>query len=414
MKLLTIGEFARAARLSPKALRLYDELGLLRPFRVDEWTGYRYYAPSQLERARLVAWLRRLGMPLTQIGAVVESPPPEAAAAVEAFLRVTEADFAERKRLAQFLISYLSEGASAMPESVSSSVPSGAFGAFEASGASGVPLAVRYAAASDIGRVRAQNQDLGYAGPRLVAVADGFGPGGDRASAAAIDALRRLESAPLAPAYAAGATGQVAGSAESTDVVPADLLNVLSEAVSVASASVRSIAESDPGLAGSGSTLTAMFLSGSRLALVHIGDSRAYLYRDGGLFQVTHDHSVTQSMIDAGRLTPEEAGSHPQRSLLIRAIGAEADLLREAGMPEARAAEATTPDLSLLEARPGDRYLLTSDGLTAVVPVAAIREVLAATALSPEEVVTRLITLANEAGGPDNIALALADITEAA
>jgi len=417
VKLLTIGEFARAARLSPKALRLYDELGLLRPFRVDEWTGYRYYAPSQLERARLVAWLRRLGMPLTQIGAVVESPPPEAAAAVAAFLRVTEADFAERQRLAQFLISYLAEGASAMPESVSSSVPSGAsgaFGAFEASGASGVPLAVRYAAASDIGRVRAQNQDLGYAGPRLVAVADGFGPGGDRASAAAIDALRRLESAPLAPAYAAGATGQVAGSAESTDVVPADLLNVLSEAVSVASASVRSIAESDPGLAGSGSTLTAMFLSGSRLALVHIGDSRAYLYRDGGLFQVTHDHSVTQSMIDAGRLTPEEAGSHPQRSLLIRAIGAEAGLLREAGMPEARAAEATTPDLSLLEARPGDRYLLTSDGLTAVVPVAAIREVLAATALSPEEVVTRLITLANEAGGPDNIALALADITEAA
>jgi len=426
VKLLTIGEFARAARLSPKALRLYDELGLLRPFRVDEWTGYRYYAPSQLERARLVAWLRRLGMPLAQIGTVVESPPPEAAAAVEAFLRVTEADFAERKRLAQFLISYLSEGASAMPESVSSSVPSrvsGVSGAFEASGtsgasgasgASGVPLAIRYAAASDIGRVRPQNQDAGYAGPRLVAVADGFGPGGDRASAAAIDALRRLESAPLAPAYAAGATGQVAGSAESTDVVPADLLNVLSEAVSVASASVRSIAESDPGLAGSGSTLTAMFLSGSRLALVHIGDSRAYLYRDGGLFQVTHDHSVTQSMIDAGRLTPEEAGSHPQRSLLIRAIGAEADLLREAGMPEARAAEATTPDLSLLEARPGDRYLLTSDGLTATVPVAAIREVLAATALSPEEVVTRLITLANEAGGPDNIALALADITEAA
>ena len=423
MKLLTIGEFARAARLSPKALRLYDELGLLRPFRVDEWTGYRYYAPSQLERARLVAWLRRLGMPLAQIGTVMESPPPEAAAAVAAFLRVTEADFAERQRLAQFLISYLAEGASAMPESVSSSVPSGVSGvsgAFEASGASGVsgapgvPLAIRYAAASDIGRVRLQNQDTGYAGPRLVAVADGFGPGGDQASAAAIDALRRLESAPLAPAYAAGATGQVAGSAESTDVVPADLLNVLSEAVSVASASVRSIAESDPGLAGSGSTLTAMFLSGSRLALVHIGDSRAYLYRDGGLFQVTHDHSVTQSMIDAGRLTPEEAGSHPQRSLLIRAIGAEAGLLREAGMPEARAAEATTPDLSLLEARPGDRYLLTSDGLTAVVPVAAIREVLAATALSPEEVVTRLITLANEAGGPDNIALALADITEAA
>jgi protein phosphatase len=410
VKLLTIGEFARAARLSPKALRLYDELGLLRPFRVDEWTGYRYYAPSQLERARLVAWLRRLGMPLAQIGVVVESPPPEAAAAVAAFLGVTEADFAERKRLAQFLISYLSEGASTMPESVSSSVPSEVS---RASGVSGVPLAIRYAAASDIGRVRAQNQDAGYAGPRLIAVADGFGPGGDRASAAAIDALRRLESAPP-PASSDPAAGQVTGSAETAAVVPADLLNVLSDAVSAASASVHSITESDPGLAGSGSTLTAMLLSGSRLALVHIGDSRAYLYRDGGLFQVTHDHSVTQSMIDAGRLTPEEARSHPQRSLLIRAIGAEADLLREAGMPEARAAEATTPDLSLLEARPGDRYLLTSDGLTTVIPVAVIRETLADAALSPEEVVTRLITLANEAGGPDNIALALADITEAA
>ena len=416
VKLLTIGEFARAARLSPKALRLYDELGLLRPFRVDEWTGYRYYAPSQLERARLVAWLRRIGMPLAQIDAVVESPPAQAAASVAAYLRVTEADFAERQRLAQFLISYLSEGASAMPESVESTSPS------VPSGASGVALAVRYAAASDIGRVRQRNQDAGYAGPRLVAVADGFGPGGDRASAAAIDALRQLELAPPAPGLAGppagGAvtetgTGQVTGSAESPTVVPADLFNVLSDAVSAANASVSSIAESDPGLVGSGSTLTAMLLSGSRLALVHIGDSRAYLYRDGGLFQVTHDHSVTQSMIDAGRLTPEEAGSHPQRSLLIRAIGAEADLLREAGLPEALADAATTPDLSLLEAQPGDRYLITSDGLTSVVPVAVIRETLADAALSPEEIVGRLIMMANEAGGPDNIACAVADITEA-
>ncbi len=116
VKLLTIGEFARQARLSQKALRLYDELGLLRPFRVDEWSGYRYYAPSQLERARLVAWLRRLGMPLAQIGAVLDAPPAEAAVLVAAFLRVTEADFAERQRLAQFLISYLREGATAMPD----------------------------------------------------------------------------------------------------------------------------------------------------------------------------------------------------------------------------------------------------------------------------------------------------------
>jgi len=416
VKLLTIGEFARAARLSPKALRLYDELGLLPPFRVDEWSGYRYYAPSQLERARLVAWLRRLGMPLAQIGAVAESPPATAAALVAAFLHTIEADFAERQRLAQFLITYFSEGATAMPEPavpVPATVP----------GASEIPLVIRYAAASDTGLVRERNQDAGYAGPRLVAVADGFGPAGDRASAAAIDALRPLESAPLSPEatgsatgglVAEAATGQVADSAKPPGVVPADLLNALSEAVSAASVSLRSIAESDPGLADSGSTLTAMLLSGSRLALVHIGDTRAYLFRDGGLFQVTHDHSVTQSMIDAGRLTPEEAASHPQRSLLLRALGASGDAMREAGIPEAQASAAGTPDLSLLDARAGDRYLLCSDGLTSVVPVAAIRETLSAAALFPDEVVRRLITLANEAGGPDNIACAVADITEAA
>ncbi len=378
VKLLTIGEFARLARLSQKALRLYDELGLLRPFRVDEWSGYRYYAPSQLERARLVAWLRRAGMPLAQIGAVLGAPPAEAAALVAAFLRVTEADFAERQRLAQFLISYLRERATAMPDSLK--------------------LAIRYAAASDMGLIRERNQDVGYAGPRLLAVADGFGPGGEQASAAAVGALRRLEANP----------------AEQSGVVPADLLNVLSDALSTASDSVRSISASDPELEGSGSTLTAMLLSGSRLALVHIGDSRAYLFRDGGLFQVTHDHSVTQSMIDAGRLTPEEATSHPQRSLLLRAVGASAAEMTRSGLPEEQARMAGTPDLSLLDALPGDRYLITSDGLTNVVPDSVIRQTLSATDLSPAEVIQRLIALANEAGGPDNIALALADIVEAA
>jgi serine/threonine protein phosphatase PrpC len=406
MKLLTIGEFARLSRLSPKALRLYDELGLLRPCRVDEWSGYRYYSPSQLDRARLVGWLRRIGMPLAQIGAVVESPPAEAAGSVAAFLRVTEADFAERQRLAQFLITYLSEGATAMPEPAKTTrVPS------PVPGSAGAPLAIRYAAASDIGRVRKQNQDAGYAGPGLVAVADGFGPAGDRASAAAIDALRTLEPGSPEPSRT---LGEVAGSGASDDAVPADLLNLLSDAVSAADASVRSITQTRPDLAGSGATLTAMLLSGSRLALVHIGDTRAYLFRDGGLFQITHDHSVTQSMIDSGRLTPEEAASHPQHSMLLRAVGASSAEMAESGLPEEQARMAATPDLSLLEARAGDRYLLTSDGLTNVVPDSAIRRTLSDQGLSAAEVVRRLITLANEAGGPDNIAIAIADITAAA
>jgi PPM family protein phosphatase len=375
VKLLTIGEFARLTRLSPKALRLYDELGLLRPHRVDEWSGYRYYAPAQLERARLVAWLRRLGMPLAGIATVTDAPPAEAVASVTAFVRATEAELAERKQLAQFLISYLSEGASVMP----SATPS-------------PPLSVRYAAASDTGLVRERNQDAGYAGPSLLAVADGFGPAGERASAAAISAIRRLEAGAL----------------------PADLLNALSDAVETATSSVRSITGSAPDLEGSGSTLTALLLSGSRLALVHIGDTRAYLFRDGGLFQITHDHTVTQSMIDTGRLTPEEATTHPQRSLLLRALGASASAIAEAGLPTEHASAAETAELSLHDAQPGDRYLLCSDGLTSVVPAAVIRATLADAALSPATVVQRLITLANEAGGPDNIACALADITLAA
>jgi protein phosphatase len=358
VNLLTIGAFARAARLTPKALRLYDELGLLRPVRVDEASGYRYYSPDQLEQARLVAWLRRLGMPLASIATVCDTSPALAADAIAAFLAVAEADLAERRGLAQFLISYLSGRETAMS------------------------LTIRYAAASDIGRERDRNQDAAYAGARLLAVADGMGPGGDLASEAVIGALRPLESA------------------ES----PGDLLNALADAVSAATASLRSRGAADPEFAGSGSTLTAMVLSGSRLALVHIGDSRAYLLRDGGLFQITHDHSVVQSMIDAGRLTPEEASSHPQRSLLLRALAAD----------DSHSPELGTPDLSLHDARAGDRYLLCSDGLTRVVPDAVIRQTLSSPDSSPDDVVRQLISLANEAGGPDNIACVVADVTVAA
>jgi protein phosphatase len=366
LKLLTIGEFARAARLTPKALRLYDDLGLLRPLRVDETSGYRYYSPDQLERARLIAWLRRLGMPLAMIARVCEAAPAAAAETIASFLAAEEAVLAERRGLAQFLVSYLSGRETAM----------------SASSSSVAPLAIRYAAASDTGRQRERNQDAAYAGTRLLAVADGLGPGGDLASAAVIDALRPLESA--------DSTG--------------DLLNALSDAVSAATASLREAAESDPEFEGSGSTLTAMLWSGSQLALVHIGDSRAYVLRDGGLFQITHDHSVVQSMIDAGRLTPEEASSHPQRSLLMRALAA-------ADLPTP---DAATPDLALHDAHAGDRYLLCSDGLTAVVPVATIRQTLSEPGAEPEDVVRRLIELANEAGGPDNIACAVAYVTGAA
>ncbi|WP_027760079.1 MerR family transcriptional regulator [Streptomyces sp. AA1529] len=356
MGLLTIGAFAKASRLSPKALRLYDELGLLTPARVDPVTGYRHYAPEQLDRARLVAWLRRLGMPLARIQRVCALDAGSAAREVRAFWAQVEADTAARRDLATFLIDSLARKDPAMTPATR-------------------PLEIRYAALSDPGLVREGNQDTAYAGSRLLAVADGFGAAGAPASSAAVDALKYLE----------------------TDSIPAgDLLNALEDAVDRARQAVC-------GTAGAGArpdeeagtTLTAMLWTGSQLGLVHIGDSRVHLLRDGELFQITHDHTVVQSMVDEGRLSPEEAASHPQRSLLLRALG--------------RGVDDVLPDLRLHDVRAGDRYLLCSDGLSAVVPEADVGRVLARSP-RPEEAVRELVALANEAGGPDNVSCVVADV----
>ncbi|MDX3379111.1 MerR family transcriptional regulator [Streptomyces sp. ME02-6991-2A] len=362
MGLLTIGMFAKASRLSPKALRLYDELGLLPPARVDPVNGYRLYAPEQLDRARLVAWLRRLGMPLARIQHVCTLEPAAAGQEIQVFWAEVEADTAARRDLASFLIDHLSRKDPAMSPTTE-------------------PLRIRYAALSDRGRVRASNQDTAYAGSRLFAVADGYGSGGAPASVAAVDALKPLEA--LQPLEADG--------------VPAGhLLDVLADAVGKAEQAVYGVTGAGPSPDDAGTTLTAMLWTGSRLALVHIGDSRVHLLRDGELFQITHDHTLVQSMVDEGRLTPEEAASHPQRSLLLRALGRGAD---------------GSPDLRLHDARPGDRYLLCSDGLSAVVTTDAIRRVLAGIT-DPDRAVRQLIALANESGGPDNVSCVVADVLE--
>ncbi|GHG22635.1 hypothetical protein GCM10018777_41490 [Streptomyces albogriseolus] len=356
MELLTIGAFAKASRLSPKALRLYDELGLLTPARVDPDTGYRRYAPGQLEQARLVAWLRRLGMPLARIRRVCALEAGEAADEIRAYWARVEADTAARRDLAAFLVDHLTRKDPTMSRTTA-------------------PLALRHAALSDTGRVRASNQDTAYAGSRLLAVADGYGGGGAPAGAAAVDALRRLE----------------------TETVPADgLLGALEDALGRAEQAVHGLASPGDDDADAGTTLTAMLWTGSQLALVHIGDSRVHLLRDGELFQITHDHTVVQSLIDEGRLTPEEAASHPQRSLLLRALGRGAD---------------STPDLRLHDARAGDRYLLCSDGLSTVVPAGDIHRVLAE-APGPEAAVRELVGLANASGGPDNVSCVVADVVE--
>ena len=348
--MLTIGTFARASRLSPKALRLYDELGLLRPARVDPVSGYRFYEPAQLERARLVAWLRRLGMPLARIKSVCDLPGPEAAAAVTEYWRQVESETAVRRDLAEYLVDHLSGKDSMMP----------------------TPLTIRYAVRTDRGLVRETNQDRAYAGQRLLAVADGFGTGGagEAASEAAIEALRGF------------------------DVPAGDLLNVMSEAGRRAGDAVRDVMATDPEPDG-GTTLTALLWSGSQLGLVHIGDSRAYVLRADELFQITTDHTVVQQMVDEGKLTEDEVATHPQRTLLLQAL--------------AGTGEPGKPDVALRDVQAGDRYLLCSDGLHRVLSDSTLRSVLT-TEPDPEAAVGHLVELANQQGGPDNVSCVIADI----
>lgn len=234
-------------------------------------------------------------------------------------------------------------------------------------------LVLRYSARSDRGLVRQNNQDAVYAGPRLLALADGMGghAAGEVASSLVISALAPLDE----------------------DDPGDDLLAELREATVEGNAAITRHVADAPDLEGMGTTLTAILFAGSRLGLVHIGDSRAYQLREGALSQITKDDTFVQSLIDEGRITEEEAHTHPQRSLLLRALGE--------GSAE--------PDLQLREARVGDRYLLSSDGLHAVVEAGAIARVLRETG-DPDQAATELIALAIDGGGPDNITCIVADV----
>ena len=239
-------------------------------------------------------------------------------------------------------------------------------------------LALRYAVRSDVGLLREGNEDSAYAGPHLLAIADGMGghAAGEVASAVAISALAGLDE----------------------EVPVSDLLTVLSAAVASANATLHEMSTEDPSVEGMGTTLTAMLWSGSTVALCHIGDSRAYLLRDGSLYQITHDHTLVQSLVDDGRLSPEQAHTHPQRSLVMRALQSSTE---------------AEPDLTVREASAGDRYLLCSDGLSDVVSEQTLHKTLMQYA-NPEEAVHQLIDLAIRGGGPDNITCIVADVVDTA
>ncbi|HEX4222750.1 MAG TPA: protein phosphatase 2C domain-containing protein, partial [Pseudonocardiaceae bacterium] len=161
-------------------------------------------------------------------------------------------------------------------------------------------LALRYAVRSDVGLLREGNEDSAYAGPHLLAVADGMGghAAGEVASAATIATIAALDAERLG----------------------ADLVHALADAVASANMRLQELIISDPSVEGMGTTLTALLWSDGQAALCHIGDSRAYLLRNGQFYQITHDHTLVQSLVDEGKITEDDVATHPHRSLLLRAL----------------------------------------------------------------------------------------------
>jgi serine/threonine protein phosphatase PrpC len=251
--------------------------------------------------------------------------------------------------------------------------------------ADGTPgLRLQYAATSDVGRVRKDNQDSGYAGPWLLAVCDGVGGAarGDIASATVIQQLRRLDEPPT--------------SVPGTDDPGQDLLARIAGAVHRAHDRIIELVDEDPALDGTSTTATLMLFDGARVGVGHVGDSRAYLFRDGEISQLTSDHTFVQSLIDEGRITEEEARVHPHRNLILRAIDGVSD---------------SEPDLFVLELAPGDRLLLCSDGASGVLDDGRLADILATG--GPDFAAVELVRASLEAGSSDNVTCIVADALDA-
>ncbi|WP_019201480.1 PP2C family serine/threonine-protein phosphatase [Tsukamurella sp. 1534] len=237
-------------------------------------------------------------------------------------------------------------------------------------------LVLRYAARSDRGLVRSNNEDSVYAGARLLALADGMGghAAGEVASQLMIAALSPLDD----------------------DEPSGDLLDTLEEAMVSGNESIAEQVSEDPELDGMGTTLTAILFAGSKLGLIHVGDSRGYLLRDEQLTRITKDDTFVQTLVDEGRITAEQAHVHPQRSLIMKALtGHEVE-----------------PTLTLREAKAGDVYMLCSDGLSDVVSDETIGDTLELASEDVSAAADKLIELALRSGGPDNVTVVVARVED--
>ncbi|MDF2990694.1 MAG: serine/threonine-protein phosphatase, partial [Microbacterium sp.] len=236
------------------------------------------------------------------------------------------------------------------------------------------------AAVSHVGRVRANNQDSGYAGHQLFFVADGMGghAGGDVASAIATQHIADSDvEYPSATEAAAS----------------------LERALLAANRRITETVADHSELTGMGTTVSALLIDGDHAVIAHIGDSRIYLLRSGELSQISTDHTFVQRLVDAGRITAEEAMVHPRRSVLMRVLG---DV-------------ESSPDIDtmVLDTRPGDRWVLCSDGLSGVVSFDELHELIATDA-GAKQVADRLVKASLDGGAPDNVTVVVVDIGEPA
>ena len=241
------------------------------------------------------------------------------------------------------------------------------------------PLFLYSTTVSDVGTVRANNQDSSFAGEHLIAICDGMGghAGGDTASSIAIRSLAHIEQ------------DDTGGDVEV-------ISRMMETSVMAAHEAIVGKAKRERKLAGMGTTVTAVALVAGYWVVAHIGDSRAYLLRDGHLSRITCDHSYVQHLIDTGRITPAEAKNHPQRNVVMRVLG-DFDIDPH-------------PDISIRKAHPADRWLLCSDGLCGVLEDSTIKETM--TALADQgECAQRLVQMALRAGSTDNVTAVIADAT---
>jgi protein phosphatase len=351
---MSIGDFSGRSGLSPKRLRSYAASGLLPPAAVDPDTAYRYYGAGQLPDARLIDALRRAGIPLAEIRQLLRDRDP---ARLESWAGHVRAD-AQRRQQALATAVALLAGEGPRDTDIRR-------------GDERKTMHLNCAGRTDIGRVRERNEDAIVVDDRMVAVADGLGghAGGELAS--------RLATELLAASFTGGSVDELA------------------TAVRAANWVVWERASSSSALTGMGTTMCAAALvDEDSLAVVHVGDSRAYLAQGGSVHRLTEDHTVVTELVREGRLTEADAVGRPQRMILTRALGVGPDV---------------QVDAVRRPVAPGDLLLLCSDGLFTHVPDDEIGSLLLSGS-SPEKAVDELLELALSRGGEDNVSVVVAEV----